>query len=82
MQVQINGEYPVCPVCGRRAFIFKDNIGGIDFGYSIYCPYLCKNPIGGRLSVYAKDTVEECLTEWRKKTEMIKKYKENRGDIS
>lgn len=34
-------ELKPCPICGAKAFVFHDNVGGFDFGYSVGCPRFC-----------------------------------------
>ena len=36
-------ELKPCPVCGAKAFIQRDVVGGFDFGISVGCPRYCRD---------------------------------------
>lgn len=36
-------ELESCPVCGAKAYLFHDEVDGIELGYSVGCPCHCLN---------------------------------------
>lgn len=83
MSMSYDKSLPKCPKCGATAFISKDVVDGMYFGWSVGCPrYRLNDGIHGvtkdtprqdRYTIFGLDSQEKAKAEWIKRVKILEK---------